>query len=144
MAQLTIFQKLDREHKIISMYIDNAKTYVQLSMAALVFSVAFLQSLVGKKDIVPLDLGMIFPWLSWLVAIISGVTYQYSSVKYLENIENKLDALFYRRKWRTHMPAVFIRTPYRIYGVMMTFFYIGVISFTMIAMSKMIGHFYLH
>ena len=80
---------LEGEYRIVSLFIDNAKTYIQLSTGALLLSVTFLQGLTGTKDIIPIDAFIIAPWVCWLLTILSGVTYQYCVVKYLEQLEEE-------------------------------------------------------
>jgi len=128
---------LEGEYRTVSLFIDNAKTYIQLSTGALVLSVTFLQGLVGAKDSIPIDPLMIAPWALWLVTILSGVTYQYCVVKYLENLEGKHGGLLEPRVKETRILRRFVENPYQLYGVMMTAFYLGTISFAGIAIVKL-------
>ena len=129
---------LEGEYRTVSLFIDNAKTYIQLSTGALVLSVTFLQGLVGTKDSLPIDPFMIAPWAFWLLTILSGVTYQYCVVKYLEKLEVKRGTLVEERIREFRLLRHFVKNPYQVYGFMMTNFYLGTISFAGIAIVKLV------
>src|SRR5690242_19668596 len=76
----------ENEHKVMSMFTDNAKTYVQLSSGALAFSITFVHEVLGipKDQPVTLDRWTMASWIAFLVAIGAGSFYQYLAVKYLE------------------------------------------------------------
>ncbi len=69
----------DSEYNVAQLFIDNAKTYVQLSGAALVLCSAFVHEVAGvPKDqkVPPPDVWMIMPWLGFLFTIGFGAFYQ--------------------------------------------------------------------
>jgi hypothetical protein len=68
---------LTTDHKIVNMFIDNAKTYVQISSGALVLSITFIREVLGldKTQPLPRDLILFFAWAFFLFAVISGVFY---------------------------------------------------------------------
>jgi len=140
-AEETIGQKsankLKGEHKTVSLFIDNAKTYIQLSTGALVLSVTFIQGLLGSKDVIPVDALMMIPWICWLLAILSGVTYQYSAAKYLEKLEEEYGNLIYHRVKENWLLRSLVKNPYRVYGFMMVSFYFGTLFFTTVAIVKL-------
>jgi hypothetical protein len=75
----------DRQQKIMSMFCDNAKTYIQLSGAALALTLTFAHEILhipAGQNIA--DGWMIAMWICFLVAIITGAFYQYLAVKLLE------------------------------------------------------------
>jgi hypothetical protein len=75
----------DRKQKIMSMFSDNAKTYIQLSGAALALTLTFAHEILRiPKDQKVADVWMILMWSCFLLAIISGAFYQYRAVKLLE------------------------------------------------------------
>jgi hypothetical protein len=129
--------KLEKERIIVSLYIDNAKTYIQLSTGALVLSVAFIRGLSGSNNL-PMEPLFFVTWVCWLIAILAGVTYQYSAVKYLEILESHHDFLYFKRDWRIYVPESLPHSPYRIYGLMMGSFYLGTILFTVAAIIEMV------
>src|SRR5713101_5681144 len=73
----------DREHKVITLFIDNAKTYVQLSIGALLLSVTFLREVLGlpKETPIHLDWALVVCWICFLMAVIFGALYQYFACK---------------------------------------------------------------
>jgi len=130
--------KIDKEHRIISLYIDNAKTYIQLATGALVFSISFMEKLIsGKNGKIPMDLAIISSWVLWLLSIAFGVLYQYAAVKYIEIFENDHDFLVYDRKWKKWIPDVITDNPYIVYGLMMFCFFLGSAFFTLSAFIKL-------
>jgi hypothetical protein len=128
--------RLEKERIIVSLYIDNAKTYIQLSTGALVLSVALIRGLSGS-DSLPMEPLFVVTWVCWLISILAGVTYQYSAVKYLEILEHHYGFLYFKRDWKTYVPESLPNNPYRIYGVMMGSFYLGTILFTIAAIIEM-------
>lgn len=72
--------------KIMSAYSDNAKTYNQVSMAALFLPIVFLQKVLGTQEGNPLrpPWPMVVSWVLFLVSIGAGLLYQLLAVKYLE------------------------------------------------------------
>lgn len=133
-----ISKGLEGEYRTVTLFIDNAKTYIQLSTGALVLSVTFLQGLAGTKDSIPMDPFIIAPWGFWLLTILSGVTYQYCVVKYLENLEGKHGRLIKERVRAIRPLRHFVRNPYQVYGFMMTNFYLGTLSFAGIAIVRLV------
>src|SRR5713101_7459195 len=76
----------ERECKVMGIFIDNAKTYVQLSTGALLLTVTFLHDILGvpKDQTLATDRWLILSWWSFLLAIVSGALYQYYAAKFLE------------------------------------------------------------
>ena len=116
----------------MTLFIENAKTYVQLSGAALLLSVTFLREIVGipKDQSLPMDEWLIASWICFLVAVIFGATYQYFAVKFLEwksGVE------------RTHgnLSEWLIQHPWPFYGVMLGAFYLRAVLFTIFAIGRL-------
>ena len=76
----------EKEYKVIGVFIENAKTYIQLSASALLLTVTFLREIVGipKEQKLPRDSWLMLSWWSFLVAIVLGALYQYYAAKFLE------------------------------------------------------------
>ena len=114
----------EREYKVIGLFIENAKTYVQLSIGALILSVTFLHEVVGA----PPNQRLQVPWLlivSWsffLMAILTGAFYQYHAVKYIELNSD----VGYNPSWNKRLD----REPSWLYGGMLIIFVLGAAWFT--------------
>jgi hypothetical protein len=68
----------DRKQKIMSMFSDKAKTYIQLSGAALALTLTFAHEILRiPKDQKVADGWMSLMWSCFLLTIISGAFYQY-------------------------------------------------------------------
>jgi len=122
----------ETEYKVMGVFIENAKTYVQLSAGALLLSVTFLHEILGipREAKLPTDCWLILSWWSFLSAIVFGALYQYFAAKFLE--------------WksgvpRTHpgWPQWLIRHPWPPYGAMLVAFYFGGICFTISAVRRL-------
>ncbi len=119
----------DRQQKIMAMFSDNAKTYIQLSGAALALTLTFAHEILHiPKDQNIADQWMIGMWVCFLIAIIAGAFYQYLAVKLLEEA---IDWQGYEA-WNWLPPGV-------VYGVMLAAFYAGTIIFTIYAIIRL-GH----
>jgi hypothetical protein len=74
----------DHQHKVMMMFSDNAKTYIQLSGAALALTVTFAHQILhipeGRNVVDP---WMVIMWVCFLIAIIAGA-YQYLAAKFME------------------------------------------------------------
>jgi hypothetical protein len=78
--------EFEKQCVVMGHFIENAKSYVQLSAGALVLTVTFLHEVVGipKDQRVGVDWFLIASWVCFLVAALSGAFYQYLAVKFLE------------------------------------------------------------
>ena len=121
----------NKECKLMGLFIDNAKTYTQLSGAALALSITFLHEVIGvaKDSPISLDWSLIVSWLCFLIAIGAGVSYQYFAVKFLE--------------WKSHIkrhhtsyPRFLIEHPWPLYSLMLVTFYAGAVFFTVGAIRR--------
>jgi hypothetical protein len=129
---------LEGEYRTVSLFIDNAKTYIQLSTGALLLSVTFIQGITGTNDLIPIDGFILIPWCCWLLTILIGVTYQYCVVKYLEKLEEKHETLIEPRVKEVRLLTHFVTNPYQLYGFMMICFYLGTLFFAGIAVVNVI------
>ena len=117
----------DRKQKIMSMFSDNAKTYIQLSGAALALTLTFAHEILRiPKDQKVADVWMILMWSCFLLTIISGAFYQYRAVKLLEA---EIDWQSYDW-WQKLEPGI-------VYGVMLVAFYCGTVIFTGYAIFRL-------
>jgi hypothetical protein len=121
----------NKECKLMGLFIDNAKTYTQLSGAALALSITFVHEVVGvvKDSPIPLDWSLAVSWLCFLIAIGSGVSYQYFAVKFLEWKSN------IRRHHKSY-PRLLIEHPWPLYSLMLVAFYAGAVFFTVGAIKR--------
>jgi hypothetical protein len=122
----------DREHKVMSLFIDNAKTYTQLSIGALVLSITFVREVLAlpKDTPVQLDWQLVTCWTCFLSAVICGSFYQYLAAKF---IEKKAGVP------RTHriMWDWIVDHPWLAYGLMLISFYGGAVFFTAGAIHRL-------
>ena len=130
-------EQLQGELRSVGLFIDNAKTYIQLATGALLLSVTFSKSITGQELLAVNELYLWVSWLCWLVAIIIGATYQYCAVKYLETLEEMHGSLFFRRVKPFVVLRYWSRNPYQLYAALMLFFYIGTIWFAVSAAFKL-------
>jgi hypothetical protein len=123
--------EFNKEFKVMGLFIDNAKTYTQLSGAAIALSVTFVHEVVGvaKDSPIPLDWSLVVSWLCFLVAIGAGVSYQYFAVKFLEWKSNI-------KRHHESYPRRLIEHPWPLYSVMLVTFYAGAIFFTVGAIKR--------
>jgi hypothetical protein len=121
----------ERECTVMGVFIDNAKTYVQLSAGGLLLTITFLHEILGvpKDQRVLADVWLVLSWSGFLGAIVFGALYQYFAAKFLE--------------WksgvpRTHRsrPEWLIHHPWPAYLAMLLAFYLGGICFTVEAIRR--------
>src|SRR5712691_2268987 len=101
----------------MDMFSRNAKTYTDLSGAALALTITFIHEVLGipKGQRLPVDRAMIASWISFLLAIGAGVFYQYLAIKFLEW---KSGVVRHHRIW----PEWLTHHPWPVYGVMLIAF----------------------
>jgi hypothetical protein len=117
----------DRQQKVMSMFSDNAKTYIQLSSAALALTLTFAHDILNIPKSQPIvDGWMITMWVCFLLTIIAGAFYQYLAAKYMEATIN----------W-SHSQAWGWLEAGTVYGVMLAAFYAGAIIFTIYAIIRL-------
>jgi hypothetical protein len=123
--------KFSQDESVMKLFIDNAKTYIQLSTGALVLSITFIEKVIKPEgnSAITKDLFLILSWLAFLIAIGFGAFYQYLAVKYLEFKSSSGGAKIKLPTWLTD--------PGRIYFIMMVAFYLGAILFIVSAIRRM-------
>jgi len=104
----------------MTLFIDNSKTYIQLSTGALVLTTAFVRNILGvqKDKPIPRDWWLMASWVFFLLTIMAGSFYQYTAARRLE-----------------HNTIMNIQLPF---GTMLTSFYFGALCFTVMAIRKII------
>jgi hypothetical protein len=121
----------EHEKAVMGLFIDNAKTYTQLSTGALVFTITFVDKVVGSKNPFQLDWFLISSWIGFIIAIGAGALYQYLAVHFIQNKS---------RITRSHgipMPDCLINHPWPLYGVMMVCFFGGAVIFMIGAITRL-------
>jgi hypothetical protein len=122
----------ERQYKVMGVFIENAKTYIQLSAGALLLTVTFMHEILGipNDQKLPTDCWLVASWWSFLAAIVFGALYQYCAAKFLE--------------WKSGVPRThrnisewLVRHPWPPYGVMLIAFYLGGICFTISALRRL-------
>jgi hypothetical protein len=122
----------EREYKVMGVFIENAKTYVQLSAGALLLSITFLHEIVGLPNDrkVQADSWLVLSWVGFLAAIVCGALYQYFAAKFLEW---KSGVPRTHRSW----PEWVIQHPWLPYGMMLIAFYSGGLCFAVSAVKRL-------
>ena len=110
----------DQEKSIMTLYIDNAKNYVQLSTGTLMLSVTFMEKVIGASMNRHPDPCLLLAWAALLLAVLCGALYQYLAVKYLDSLTDKPGS-------KGIVPCVLINNPGYVYGVMFILFFVGVL-----------------
>jgi hypothetical protein len=123
----------DEYKQIVSMFSDNAKTYTQVAIAALLLPITFIRQVIGvppTEAIGPhLNWVLKSSWLLLLIAIASGLLYQYIAVKLIEGH-------FAHSKQFYGILGCLIKRPDKVYAVMMLAFYLGACFFVAAAMQR--------
>jgi hypothetical protein len=119
----------DGQEKIMQMFSDNAKSYMQLSGLALTLTLTFAHEILHvPKDTNIADAWMIAMWICFLTTILAGAFYQYLAVKFLERMLDK----------NSYNLSAWLQ-PGQIYGVMLATFYAGSNIFTVYAIVRLRG-----
>ena len=120
-----------QEKAIMTLYIDSAKTYVQLSTGVLALSVTFVQKILGGDPPSRNPPWLAFgSWIAFLIAIGGGALYQYLAIKYLDSKSAHPGATGL-------LPQRLVDDPGIVYGIMVVAFYVGAASLVIAAMQGM-------
>lgn len=130
--------QIEGEYRNVGLFVDNAKTYIQLATGALLLSVTFQESVSGKTGPQVKQLYLWLPWLCWLISILAGATYQYCAAKYLEELEIRACSLFYSRAKPFFALKRWVQKPYQLYAVLLISFYGGTIWFVIAAIHQLL------
>lgn len=124
--------------EIIKLYLDGAKSFVQLSSAGLALPVVLNSNVLGIFHTTPrfgyFQLVFIcISWLCFLLAIAAGVLYQYAAVKFVE----------YESDSETYVPFAlkpFVKGigPGLAYGAMVLAFFVGAVSVVVYSLATIL------
>lgn len=124
MSQISNLSENEKAHyaEIMKAYSETAKSFTQLSAAALLLPIAFFRQLLAFEPGKPVrvDPLLMATWLSFLLAIGFGLLYQYLAVKYLS-------AHFWKGDWLES--GWLVRNPGYVYGCMLVTFFLGAFLF---------------
>jgi hypothetical protein len=129
---------------LIKAFCETAKTYIQISSAALALPVLFVQDVLGKDAeqngirAIGVPYSLVLAWISFLLAIGFGLAYQWLAVRLMWNELHKAQIA----EWNITQPG--FRSTWWVpqfrwlnrsilYGCMLGFFYIGAILFVVFA-----------
>lgn len=104
---------------IMPLYIDTAKTYMNLSAGALALTITFREKVIGSNPGDDVGRFMIASWVFFLLAIGSSSAYQYFAVKFLDSISCSPGSI----QIFEHL----VRNPGNVYFVMLLMFCLGAI-----------------
>jgi len=124
---------MEEEHKIMAGYMDTAKTFTQLSIGALVLSITFLEKILGLTGKISVSYLLLFAWLFWLLAALSGAFYQYRAIKWLEGLGITSNII----KRQHHVGDPIKIYPYQVYGFLLVCFFLGTIFFALFGIMKL-------
>jgi hypothetical protein len=133
-AEDKIKAMMEEEHKIMAGYIDTAKTFIQLSIGALLLSITFLEKILQEKGPIKVHYLLLFAWLFWLLAALAGAFYQYRAIKWLEELGIKLNIL----EEENHAGDPLKIYPYIVYGFLLVCFFLGTIFFAVFGAIKIL------
>jgi hypothetical protein len=134
---LTAGDELRIKFDLVKAFGDTAKSYIQISSAALALPILFTQAILGKNAaenglrLVGLPFTLYGAWGSLLLAIAFGLIYQWSSVRRVwdelhamqRTEENVTKPGFRRSWWVVHLDKFNLSL---FYGAMMLFFFVGI------------------
>lgn len=103
--------------EIVSLYIDTAKTFLNLSTGALALTIVLRDKIIGSEAGSPVGKLMLASWFFYLLEIGLSALYQYFGVKYLDS--------FSRFPGAKGKIAFLEKNPGWLYGAMMACFFLG-------------------
>ena len=136
----TLEEKLLGEYRNVCLFIDIAKTHIQLATGALLLSVTFSKGLTGDSGNPFKELSLLIPWLCWLMTILIGAIYQYCAAKFLQNLEWKNGTQTEERDKSLPIFDKFVERPWKLYVVFLSFFYGGIIWFAIAAVYQLVKY----
>ena len=120
----------DQTKEIMSLYIDSAKTFIQLSSGAIALSVAFVEKLSGSRALKERNTALVGSWVMFLLAIGFGALYQYFAIKLLDSRSDFPGT-------PGLMPEFLQRSPGKLYAGMVFSFYGGAVLLVAHAFSRL-------
>jgi hypothetical protein len=125
----------DTEMRLMNMYLESAKSFTKLSVAALVLPIVYLRAVRGEAQPISSIPGpMIASWLLFLLSIGSGLLYELLAAKY---VENQIDGwpTYNRRTIAGRWREIIDQNPGYVYDIMLGTFYIAAVSFVIGALD---------
>ena len=129
---------------LMKAFCDTAKTYIQISFAALALPMVFTQAILGKETAerglraVGVPCGLILAWIFFLLAIAFGLGYQWLAIRLVweelhrvQITDQKAAEPGFRTTW--WVPQFRWLNRSILYGGMVVFFYLGAILFVAFA-----------
>ena len=113
--------RYDINLQIIPLYLESARTYLQLSLALLGLTVAFRKYLLGDQALPRVGWATVVCWTLLLLAIGASALYQYAAVHFLDALSGSPGKPF--------LPSWLVSNPGRAYGVMVVSFYLSTVFF---------------
>ena len=125
---------------LIKAFCETAKTYIQISSAALALPMLFTQAVLGKEAAergllaVGVPRSLVLAWISFLLAIGFGLAYQWLAIRLMWDElhrgqiteQNRAQPGFRTTRW---VPQLRSLNRSFLYGCMLVFFYLGAILF---------------
>jgi len=102
---------------IMPLYIDSAKTFLQLSIGALALTVVFREKVLGETGPKGIGALAILCWVFYLLTVAASALYQYSAIKYLDS--------FSGHPGKPGFLEPLLGPPAHLYGAMLVFFFTG-------------------
>jgi len=116
---------------IMPLYIDSAQMYLQLSIGALALTIIFKEKILGEKNGIKVELYLVVSWLLFLLTIGFSAFYQYLAVKFLDSVSDGPGKIQYFES--------LVRSPGKIYGLMLLSFFSAAVLFVLNALKQIIG-----
>ncbi len=116
---------------IMPLYIDSAQMYLQLSIGALALTIIFKEKILGEEDGIKVEWSLIVSWFLFLLTIGASALYQYLAVKFLDSVSEAPGRIQYFES--------LVRSPGKIYGIMLVSFFSAAVLFVLNALKQIIG-----
>ena len=114
---------------IIPLYLESARTYLQLSIALLGLTVVFRERIFGPETLPRINVSTLLCWGTLLLSIGFNALYQYAAVHFIDAQSAYPGKAF--------LPSWLVNNPGRAYGAMVVLFYIGSLLFVVPAFSDL-------
>ncbi|MGH9774382.1 MAG: hypothetical protein ACRD50_05480 [Candidatus Acidiferrales bacterium] len=129
---------------LMKAFCETAKTYIQISSAALALPILFTQALLGKEAAerglrtVGVPSSLVLAWISFLLAVGFGLLYQWLAIRLMWDELHRVQIAHqnitkpgFRTTW--WVPQLRWLNRSLLYGCMLVFFYVGGILFVVFA-----------
>ena len=136
--RMSFTDELKSRMDLIKAYCETAKTYIQISSAALALPLVFNQAILGKEaaekglGAVGVPCSLVLAWISFLLAIGFGLAYQWLAIRLMwdelhraQITDQNIAKPGFRTTW--WVPQLRWLNRSILYGCMLGFFYLGAI-----------------